>query len=147
MPAEPPLPPLEDRFGYLLKHVRLRLSALSEPALERLGIDGRELAVLTVIGSGQPLSQLEAAQRLGVDRTTMVALIDGLEAKGLAKRHPDPDDRRRNAVALTERGREALLAGSHATDAVEAAFLAPLAPSDAARLRRLLQRLLEPSER
>jgi DNA-binding MarR family transcriptional regulator len=41
------------------------------------------LAVLTVLAAGRPLSQLEAARRLGVDRTTMIARVDALEAKGL----------------------------------------------------------------
>jgi DNA-binding MarR family transcriptional regulator len=142
VPDDQAHPPIEDRLAYLLKHARLRLAALSGPALEPLGVDGRELAVLTVIGSGPPPSQLEAARRLGVDRTTMVGLIDGLEAQGLAARHPDARDRRRNVVTLTERGDAVLRAGVRATDAVEAAFLGDLTPAEAATLRRLLQRLL-----
>ena len=85
-----PAPHVTDRLGYLLKHARLRLSALSAEALRPLGISGRELAVLTVIAAGSPPSQLEAAGRLGIDRTSMVALLDELEGKGLAAREPDP---------------------------------------------------------
>lgn len=134
-----PVAPVADRFGYLLKHARERLSALSAVALEPLGINGRELAVLTVVAAGRPPSQLEAASRLGIDRTSMVALLDELERKGLAARQADPSDRRRNVVVLTDAGREVLAAGSQATDEVEAAFLAPLAPADRDRLRELLQ--------
>ncbi|MEV6833778.1 MarR family transcriptional regulator [Streptomyces sp. NPDC051133] len=50
-------------------------------------MDARELAVLAVLAAGRPLSQLQAARRLGVDRTTMVALVDALEGKGLVERH------------------------------------------------------------
>src|SRR5262249_23120664 len=63
-------------------------------------------AVLTVLAGQEPGSQQQAAQRLGVDRTTMVALIDALEDKGLVRRHADAEDRRRDGGGLTEAGRD-----------------------------------------
>src|SRR5690242_11885199 len=89
------------RLGYLLKHTQLRLTEQAGPALAPFGLDARELAVLAVLAAGRPLSQLEAAGRLGVDRTTMVALVDALEGKGLVERRRSEEDRRRNVVELT----------------------------------------------
>lgn len=137
-----PLPPLHDRFGYLLKHARVRLGLLSAASLEHYGVNGRELAVLTVLAEGEPPSQLEAAGRLSIDRTTMVGLIDDLEGKGLVERRPDTTDRRRNTVVLTPAGRETLAGASRATDEAEAAFLAPLRLDERAQLRSILQRLV-----
>jgi DNA-binding MarR family transcriptional regulator len=134
-------PPVRDRFGYLLKHARERLASISGPALAPLGINGRELAVLTVLAQGEPPSQLEAAQRLAIDRSTMVTLIDGLEASGLVERRPHGADRRKNIVALTKSGRKTLAAASRLVDAAEREFLAPLSPKEAARLREMLQTL------
>src|SRR6266704_7192861 len=88
-----PLPALAGRLGYLLKHAQLRLAELTSSAMAPFGISGRECAVLIVIDDRAPLSQQEVARRLAVDRTTMVALIDDLESKGLVQRRPDPDDR------------------------------------------------------
>ncbi|HXC78865.1 MAG TPA: MarR family transcriptional regulator [Candidatus Acidoferrum sp.] len=130
---------VRDRFGFLLKHARERLSAISGPALIPTGINGRELAVLTVLVQGEPPSQLEAAQRLGIDRSTMVTLIDELEAKALVERRPDGVDRRRNIVALTSRGRKTLAAATEIVDAAEREFLAPLSAHDAKRFREMLQ--------
>ena len=130
---------VRDRFGYLLKHARERLAAISGPALEPLGINGRELAVLTVLAQGEPPSQLEAAQRLAIDRSTMVTMIDGLEVKGLVERRPHGADRRKNIVALTSSGRETLAVASQIVDVAEREFLAPLSPSDATRFREMLQ--------
>ena len=130
---------VQDRFGYLLKHARERLAAISEPALASIEVNGRELAVLTVLVQGEPPSQLEAAQRLAIDRSTMVTLIDELEAKGLVERRPHGADRRKNIVALTNRGRKTLAAASRIVDAAEREFLAPLSPQDAKRLRHMLQ--------
>src|SRR5512143_2011426 len=94
-----------------------------------------------------PPSQLEAAQRLSIDRTTMVDLLDELDAKGLVERRPDPADRRRNIVALTETGRQTLSDGARATDEAEQALLAPLLEDGACRLRRMLQAVVEAEPR
>jgi DNA-binding MarR family transcriptional regulator len=130
---------VRDRFGFLLKHARERLSAISGPALVPIGINGRELAVLTVLVEGEPPSQLEAAQRLGIDRSTMVTLIDELQAKGLVERSPHGSDRRKNVVALTKRGRETMAAATEIVDAAEREFLAPLSAREAKRFREMLQ--------
>ena len=134
--------PVRDRFGYLLKHARERMAILNAARLEPFGINGRELAVLTVLANGEPPSQLEAAQRLAIDRTTMVMLLDGLEGKGLVGRRADPADRRRNIVVLTAAGRKALQGASRAADDAEAAFLAPLGEADRDQLRTMLQALI-----
>jgi DNA-binding MarR family transcriptional regulator len=134
--------PLASRLGYLFKHAYLQLTEASAHALEPFGIDGRELAVLAVLATQSPLSQLEAASRLGVDRTTMVALIDALEGKGLAERHRSAQDRRKNTVQLTPQGQDCLRQAEHARQEMERQFLAPLSGSDADCLVRALQILV-----
>jgi DNA-binding MarR family transcriptional regulator len=135
--------PLADRMAVLLKHARETLAGLTGPALAPYGIDGRSLAVLTVLAGPRPLSQLEAAQRLGVDRTTMVALIDGLEDKELVRRSPDPGDRRRNIVDLTERGRQVFERATAASADAERRFLAPLGEREVATLKAALRSLID----
>jgi DNA-binding MarR family transcriptional regulator len=133
---------LASRLGYLLKHAQSRLAEASAQAMAPFGIDGRELAVLVVLTSDSPLSQLEAAGRLGVDRTTMVALIDALEDKGLVERHRSDHDRRRNTVQLTPEGLDRLSRAERARERMERQFLSPLAASDAESLIRALQTLV-----
>ena len=43
---------------------------------------------------------------LGVDRTSMVALLDTLERQRIVARRPSEQDRRRNIIALTDHGWE-----------------------------------------
>lgn len=138
---------LADRLGYLLKHAQLRLAAVSAEALGPFGITGRELAVLIVLADGEPASQQQAAERLGVDRTTMVALLDALEAGGLVARRPHAQDRRRNVVELTAEGRRTLREATAASDAAERRFLAPLGPADARRLKESLRSLIDQDDR
>ncbi|MHC3468939.1 MarR family winged helix-turn-helix transcriptional regulator [Streptomyces sp. 7R007] len=134
--------PLENRLGYLLKHAQAKLARKSAEALAPYGVDGHELAVLVVLSGEEPLSQVEVATRLGVDRTTMVALIDGLEDHGLVRRRRSPRDRRRNIVELTPEGEECLRQAEKARLLVERRFLAPLDEETAAALVRALRVLV-----
>jgi DNA-binding MarR family transcriptional regulator len=133
---------LTSRLGYLLKHAQLRLTELTAAALAPYGIDGRQLAVLLVLAGCEPASQQQAARRLGVDRTTMVALLDALEDKGLVARRPHADDRRRNVVELTQVGRDTLRQATQAGDDAERRFLAPLDAAAARQLREVLYALI-----
>jgi DNA-binding MarR family transcriptional regulator len=133
---------VEFRLGYLLKHAWLELGAHTGPALEPWSLDGRELAVLGVLDADEPPAQRQAAERLGVDRTTMVALVDELERKGYVERRADPDDRRRNLVHLTTAGRQARRDATRAADEAEQGFLAALSPAERTALRDMLRRIV-----
>ena len=133
-----PTPRVAERLGYLLKHAQLRHSELIAAAMHPLGITGRQCAVLIAIDDHEPQSQQDVARRLDLDRTTMVALIDELEGKALVSRSPAPDDRRKNVVVLTARGRATLAAALAATAEAETDFLASLSPAEAETFRRLL---------
>jgi len=137
-----PGPELSTRLSYLLKHAQLRMAELTTKALTPYGIDGRELGVLLVLAGREPPSQQQAAQRLGIDRTTMVALLDTLEDKGMVSRHPHEHDRRRNVVELTDAGQDTLRRATEASDDAERAFLAPLSSQAAQHLRNSLQTIV-----
>jgi DNA-binding MarR family transcriptional regulator len=132
----------DTHLGYLLKHVQLRFAELAALALAPIGISGREAAVLRAIDNPYPLAQGEIARRMGVDRTTMVALIDDLEHSGLVQRRQDPEDRRKNVVELTSTGRDITRRAAEIGQEVERAFLSPLSPDEAAQFKQTLRTLL-----
>jgi DNA-binding MarR family transcriptional regulator len=134
-------PRLSARLTYLLKRALVSLEDLHAEHLAPVGVNGRELAVLLLLDGRDPESQQQAARRLGVDRTTMVTLLDGLEAKGLVARHADAGDRRRNVLELTEDGQTALVRAVRASDEAERQLLAELDDAESAQLRTLLTRL------
>jgi DNA-binding MarR family transcriptional regulator len=144
LPGGEPLPALASRLGYLLKHAQLRLAELTGAAMAPFGVTGRQCAVLIAIDGRAPLSQQEVAHRLGVDRTSMVALIDELEGNGLVQRRRDPDDRRKNVVTLTEAGRTTLGNASRAGDDAERRFLSALPGDRAAGLKEALREVAFP---
>ena len=135
-----PGPELGDSLVYLLKHAYLDAERRVDAALVAFGLNARELGVLVAVAGPEPLSQQQLAQRLGVDRTTMVALLDALERKGVVGRRPHTADRRRNVVELTDTGRVTFDQALIARDAAEANFLGPLnSGADAQRLRETLK--------
>ncbi len=134
-------PRLSARLTYLLKRVLVDLEDLHAEHLAPIGVTGRELAVLLLLDGHDPQSQQQAATRLGVDRTTMVALLDGLEAKGLVARHAAAGDRRRNVLELTGDGQTALVRALRASDEAERQLLTALDDAESAQLRTLLTRL------
>jgi DNA-binding MarR family transcriptional regulator len=140
VPSEEDLGPrLSTRLAYLLKRAQLELEALHEEHLAAHGISARQLAVLLLLDAREPESQQQAAHRLGVDRTTMVALIDALEGKDLVARRPDVQDRRRNVIELTDAGRRTLREATRASDQAEERLLAELNAVEAAQFRCLLR--------
>lgn len=137
-----PGPAVTRRLGYLLKHAQALMAELYAEALAPHGVDARELGVLSLLAGHEPSSQQHAARRLGVDRTTMVAVLDALEAKGLVSRRPDAQDRRRNVVELTTAGTDVLRSAGRAGEDAERALLAPLDPEDAQHLRDALHHVV-----
>jgi DNA-binding MarR family transcriptional regulator len=132
-------------LGYLLKHVQLRYFELSAAVLAPLGVNGREAAVLRAIDDTNALSQGEIARRMDVDRTTMVALIDDLQEKGLVERCQDPQDRRKNVVELTAAGRDTVRRAADLAAEAERTFLRRLSAADAEQFRKTLRVLIEDS--
>jgi DNA-binding MarR family transcriptional regulator len=129
-------------LGYLLKHASAQFAAVTDAALETHGIDGKELGVLRVLTRLELTSQIALAEMLGIDRTTMVAVLDALEHKGLVARRPDPADRRRNVAALTPHGEDVYRAAEADYLAVEKRFLSVLDAEEGAGFRRALRALV-----
>lgn len=103
--------------------------------------------MLRAIDDTSVLSQGEIARRMGVDRTTMVALIDDLQDKRLVERRQDPQDRRRNVVELTAAGRDTVRRAADLAAQAERTFLSRLSAADAKQFRKALRTLLEDAPR
>lgn len=132
----------DDVLGYLLKHAGLALEQRTDAALAGLGVTARDLGVLRVIAGGEAESQQEVAAVLGVDRTSMVALLDALEGRGIVARKPSQRDRRRNVVELTEDGRDLFRRAEARNTDAERSFTSALGNAGAAELRRALRTVL-----
>ncbi len=96
--------------------------------------------VLRLVGGTGGISQREIADRMALAASDVVDLVDRLEAAGYVRRDRDPADRRRNVVALTKDGRQALRRFGAVTKRAEADVFAALSPDERAALHDLLAR-------
>jgi DNA-binding MarR family transcriptional regulator len=96
-------------------------------------------ATLAALEEFGPDSQSGLSDRTGIHRSDLVATINELTARGLVVRSPDPGDRRRNAITLTDEGRRHLRRLDALLADAEAEFLAPLSGHDRAELIRMLK--------
>jgi len=138
-------PALADVLGPLLGRAHEAHRALTADALAPFGLTPKAFGALAILDAEGPLSQLALARRQGIDRTTMVAVIDELERAGAVERRRDVRDRRRYALHVTPTGRALLPRAAAAAAEAEERFLEPLPVADRARLKAALRELLERS--
>jgi DNA-binding MarR family transcriptional regulator len=111
--------------------------------LESLGLTTALFALLNVLGANPGAIQQEIGTAMGIDPSTMVSLIDQLEAAGLAKRRPRATDRRAREVALTPKGRRVLGHARKLAMQVEDDVLRGLSDAERQQLLALLRRALD----
>jgi DNA-binding MarR family transcriptional regulator len=99
--------------------------------------------LLNILAARQGAIQQELGSAMGVDPSTMVALIDELERMGLAHRRPHPTDRRAREVVVTAKGRRRLQRARELVKQVEDEVLRGLTPPERGELTRLLRKAFE----
>ncbi|MBJ7331681.1 MAG: MarR family transcriptional regulator [Solirubrobacteraceae bacterium] len=129
-------------LGYLLGRAHLEHRAIAEERLAPFALRGKEFGALRIVAEDGPMSQQRLGERMGVDRTTMVAVVDALQREGYVERERDPADRRAYALRVTPRGRRVLPRATAAAEDAEEAFLLRLPPAERDQLRRLLAALM-----
>jgi DNA-binding MarR family transcriptional regulator len=135
--------PLEvlSRIWRLARHLdRARAAAFAGPGLEPWEFD--VLSALRREGPPHQLSPGRLLQDTMVTSGTMTNRIDRLEAAGLVRRRPDPEDKRGVLVSLTSEGRERVDAALEALLSREQALLTGLNAEQRRSLAGLLRILL-----
>ncbi|KIH98970.1 hypothetical protein LP52_09745 [Streptomonospora alba] len=135
-------PPLLDRLSYLLGKLHFRALEAEGEGLASLNVNVKQHAALSVLVEEGPMTQQELGQRMGIDRTTVVSVVDGLDDGGLVERRRSPADRRAYLLTLTPSGCDAEERGRHLVAEAEKEILEGLDEPDRARLRELLVRAL-----
>jgi DNA-binding MarR family transcriptional regulator len=132
---------LDERIPFLLAQLGAYVSSDFQRRLAPIGAEPRTYAVLLALASADGQSQRQLSERLGIHRNAMVTVIDNLEQRGLAKRLPQPEDRRAVAVTLTAKARRLLPELHDQGRDLEDEIAAPLSSKERATLRQLLQRV------
>lgn len=127
----------------LLTHTAMYADRLVNEVLA--GADARKwhYPVLAALLEFGPASQATLSRRAGLYRSDLVAVINELADRGHVERAPDPADRRRNVITITQQGRRHLRRLDKLIAAIQDDLLAPLTQPERDQLTLLLARLLE----
>ncbi len=139
--------PIADTIGFRLRVAQIAAFREFEGALGRYGKAPRYLGLLGIIEAnpGQPQSRL--AEAVSLKRSSLVPIIDRLEADRLVERRSAPGDRRLKAVWLTPRGRRVLAELCARAQVQEERLAHGMSAAERRTLMRLLARVAENLER
>jgi DNA-binding MarR family transcriptional regulator len=112
-------------------------------AFEPYGLRTGSFSTMALIAANPGCSQSDIARETGVDKSVVVALVDLLEARGLAERTRSTRDRRRNALTLTAAGRAQLREMHGLALEVEAPVRAALSEAEMETLIHLNRKALQ----
>ncbi|MFQ5659712.1 MAG: MarR family winged helix-turn-helix transcriptional regulator [Gammaproteobacteria bacterium] len=99
---------LPELLGY---NIRLAQVAVFRDFVNTLGsyeISPTQFGTLVIIQSNPGIKQSDLAKAMQLDRSSIVPLIDRLEKNGLVMRERLQDDRRTNALNITQEGNKLL---------------------------------------
>jgi DNA-binding MarR family transcriptional regulator len=135
---------LPELLGYRLRRAQ---TAVFRDFAEVVGVE-RSITpglfgMVQVIAANPGLCQSRLAEAMGVDRSTIVAVIHRLERLGLVARTRSPDDARSHALRVTRGGRAALRRMERLVRRHEERVARVLTPAERRTLMRLLARLYE----
>jgi DNA-binding MarR family transcriptional regulator len=138
-PAGPPMQ--TGRVGQLLFVVQQAAQALAAERLEPLDLSPRAWGVLSTLTESGPLTQIDLATTMSIDRTAMVYLIDELETADLVERVRHPRDRRAFQIHLTAHGQDLQRRAAAALAGAAQSLLAPLDAAESQLLVELLAKV------
>lgn len=130
-------------------HIRLAHGAVYRhfsDTFSDLDLTQKQVSVLWLVDDHPGMAQADLGRTLQMDRATVMAIVNRLQAKGLLKRGASNTDRRRQTLTLTDAGQEALREARRAVESHEAWLKDRFSPAEVRTLIGLLSRIHEGSE-
>lgn len=112
--------------SWLLGRAAARGRALVAEALAAEGIKMWHHVVLSAVRDLAPVAQADLGRGVRLDPKDLVGILNDLQSAGLVLREPDPADRRKNAVSLTDEGERLLKRCEKVAREANDELLAPL---------------------
>jgi DNA-binding MarR family transcriptional regulator len=128
-----------DRVGPAVRLLRNELTVRITRAQDPFGLHSGALSTMVLVHANPGCSQSHLAHELAMDKSVLVAIVDDLESRGLAKRSRSTSDRRRNSLSLTPEGERTMHEMLACVSDVERPIRTALSNEDYAALIRLLR--------
>lgn len=129
-------------FGHMLMRASRAWRGVVDVRLAELGLtDATWVPLFHLHSAEQALTLKQLAQRVGLDSSTLVRVVDLLESRGLVLRETDAHDRRSKSLRLTEQGLAVVADVRDKLDHVEQQVLAGVDARTVDTLRDGMQQL------
>jgi DNA-binding MarR family transcriptional regulator len=132
--------PLPGLVGYQLRLAQLAVFGDFSRSVGALGVSPGRAGILLLIEANPGVTQSRLAEAVGLDRSTLVPVLDRFEDRGLVERRQG-EDRRTNGLWLTRPGKALVAKMKRGIAAHESRVAARLAPQERDLLLDLLRRL------
>ena len=131
---------LDEQIGFLMRIALQRMTAIFAARMIE-ALTPTQFFALAKLAEVGPCSQNHLGRLIYLDAATIKGVVDRLGVRGFVTALADPTDRRRRAVALTERGREVTEAAMKVAAGITAATQAPLTAEERRAVALLLKKL------
>jgi DNA-binding MarR family transcriptional regulator len=132
---------INDILGF---HIRLAHGAVYrhfQETFAHLELTQKQVSVLWLVGDHPGIAQTDLARRLQMDRATVMAIVNRLQARGFLERGESSSDRRRQTLVLRPAGETALIEARAAILEHEAWLKSRFSKREARQLISLLSRI------
>ncbi|GAA4602578.1 DNA-binding MarR family transcriptional regulator [Actinoplanes octamycinicus] len=128
--------------SWLLTQTAAHAHRLVGDGFAAVGARGYHYRLLESLLADGPASQAALGRRTGIHLSDLVGALNELEADGYVARSPDPADRRRNVITVTEKGQERARELAERAAAIQDELLAPLTAQERDQFTALLRKVL-----
>lgn len=142
-PFEIPRGPLGQAVGFLIAQLGFEVTRRFGLIMSEVGLDPRQWALLRAVAVTEGQSQNALGDWLSIPPSSMVALVDHLEERGLLERRPDPVDRRSRRLYITPEGRHLVKDAWQLAAGFERGLCAGFTPDQRQRLIELLSHVVD----
>ncbi|WP_412764602.1 MarR family winged helix-turn-helix transcriptional regulator [Pseudomonas sp. NGC7] len=130
-----------DSLGYCLKRAQVRAYEVLASYVDQESISPARMTALSMIAVHSGVSQSALGKALGINRASVVKVIDALESKNLVERRATEGDRRSYSLALTASGLSELRSLQEKVRQYEQAIATNLSADERRQLMDLLEKV------
>ena len=132
---------LPELVGYHLRMAQVTVFKDFDREFAELDITPAIFGVLEVLHHNKGLTQTRLANAIGLDRSSLVPLLDKLQNRNLVSREASVKDRRSNHLFLTPEGRQLLVKAGKRVKLHEQRIFGALSKTETAELIKLLTKI------
>lgn len=141
---------LETRTGFLISHIKQVQGRVFDRLLQTCGVDefnGPQGHILYVLWKSEGIPIVELAQKTGLAKNTLTAMLCRMEENGLICREISASDRRQSLISLTPQARALEKRYNQVSQQMNSLFFKDFEKVEIKELEQYLDRIVSNLER